>query len=250
MSMILIAGAARVGGPASYDYSPVEEGLRHAGLVAVDLLRACLSSDVPAVVLGGHSFGIGALGFHDFQKQMGRSGSHQNETDGFGADSGVARNVASCLESMGAEIRALVAHDLAHRSRTPSEPLEHLRHFATRPCGFSGCDWMRKFLAESKSDVFSKLAVFPMTSPACHTSWRSLKHASRIPKVTHALTRMVFQAPTSAVPAAYWTLSLQESLQLVRNGTSSPSSRQRRRRRGQMWRNFLQCSRMTRTITV
>ena len=67
--MILIAGAARVPDPASYDYSPVEEGLRHAGLVAVDLLRACLSSDVPAVVLGGHSFGIGAFGFHDFKSK-------------------------------------------------------------------------------------------------------------------------------------------------------------------------------------
>ena len=49
-------------GVVSYDYVMFEEGLKHAGLVEIDLLRACLSSNVP-IVLAGHSFGVGALGF-------------------------------------------------------------------------------------------------------------------------------------------------------------------------------------------
>ena len=52
-------------GVVSDDYVTLEEGLKHAGLVTVDILRACLSSNVP-IVLAGHSFGVGALFFHTF----------------------------------------------------------------------------------------------------------------------------------------------------------------------------------------
>ena len=70
--MITIGGGARVQGPASddYDYLPFEEGLKHAGLVVVDLFRACLSSNGP-IVLAGHSFGVGALGFGILKAQSG-----------------------------------------------------------------------------------------------------------------------------------------------------------------------------------
>ena len=71
-------------------------------------------------------------------------GARQNETDRLGAASGIARNVASCLEMMGVEIRALVAHDLVHRSRTPVETVKPYKQFAAWPGVFSGaCDWMR-----------------------------------------------------------------------------------------------------------
>ena len=61
--MILISGGVRVAGVVPYDYVMFEEGLKHGGLVTVDLLRECLSSNVP-LSLGGHSFGIGAPSFH------------------------------------------------------------------------------------------------------------------------------------------------------------------------------------------
>ena len=67
--MILISGGVRVAaeGVVSYDYVMFEEGLRHGGLVTVDLLASLLgerlSSNVPPS-LGGHSFGIGAPSFH------------------------------------------------------------------------------------------------------------------------------------------------------------------------------------------
>ena len=96
----MVSGGARVPG-AAYDYVTLEEGLKQAGLVTVGLLRACLASTVP-IVLGGHSFGVG-----------------------------VARLVASCLEMQGLEIRALVAHDLGHMSRSP---MEIFKQFAAWTC--------------------------------------------------------------------------------------------------------------------
>ena len=42
-------------------YLPIEGGLKHAGLVLIDLIRSCLHSNWPSgIVLGGQSFGSGA----------------------------------------------------------------------------------------------------------------------------------------------------------------------------------------------
>ena len=44
------------------NYLPIEGALQHAGLVLIDLIRSCLSSDWPSgIVLGGHSLGSGGV---------------------------------------------------------------------------------------------------------------------------------------------------------------------------------------------
>ena len=59
---LLIAGGARTpGATEAFDFAPIEAGLKHAGLVLLDLCRTVLRLDLPTLELGAQSFGIGGV---------------------------------------------------------------------------------------------------------------------------------------------------------------------------------------------